>query len=81
MIKHWATKLENRLVDGKLQDVEVPYYILQVETGIEYVEAIDVIPCRYTYKETDREYIDEREKELERRKAELAELEKQNRLR
>lgn len=26
--------------------------ILQVETGIEYDEAIDVYPCRYTYKET-----------------------------
>lgn len=27
--------------------------LLQLETGIEYDEAIDVIPCRYTYKETD----------------------------
>lgn len=25
----------------------------QVETGIIYDEAIDVIPCRYTYEETD----------------------------
>lgn len=30
-------------------------YILQVETGIEYAEAIDVIPCRYTYEESERE--------------------------
>ena len=30
-------------------------YIRQVETGIEYVSAIDVIPCRYTYVETERE--------------------------
>lgn len=30
------------------------FYIRQVETGIEYAEAIDVIPCRYTYEETDR---------------------------
>ncbi len=29
-------------------------YIRQVETGIEYAEAIDVIPCRYTYEETDK---------------------------
>lgn len=29
-------------------------YILQVETGIEYAEAIDVYPCRYTYEETDK---------------------------
>lgn len=30
------------------------YYIKQVETGIEYSEAIDVYPCRYTYKATDK---------------------------
>ena len=35
-------------------------YIRQVETGIEYASAVDVIPCRYTYEETDRE-IPERE--------------------
>lgn len=29
-------------------------YIQQVETGIEYAEAVDAIPCQYTYKETDR---------------------------
>ena len=29
--------------------------IRQVETGYVYVEAVDVIPCRYTYEETDRE--------------------------
>ena len=29
-------------------------YIRQVETGIEYSSAVDVIPCRYTYEETDR---------------------------
>ena len=28
------------------------FYILQVETGIKYDEAYDVIPCRYTYEET-----------------------------
>lgn len=27
--------------------------ILQVETGIKYAEAIDGIPCPYTYIETD----------------------------
>lgn len=27
--------------------------ILQVETGAKYGEAIDVVPCRYTYEETD----------------------------
>ena len=29
-------------------------YIRQVETGREYARAVDVIPCRYTYEETDR---------------------------
>lgn len=29
-------------------------YIRQVETGIEYTEAIDTYPCRYTYEETDK---------------------------
>ena len=27
--------------------------IRQVETGIIYVDAVDVIPCQYTYEETD----------------------------
>lgn len=27
--------------------------LLQVETGIKYSDPIDVVPCRYTYEETD----------------------------
>ena len=27
--------------------------LLQVETGIEYDEAIDIVPCQYTYEETE----------------------------
>ena len=27
--------------------------MLQNETGIKYAEAVDVVPCRYTYTETD----------------------------
>ena len=30
------------------------YYIRQVETGVEYSEAVDVLPCRYTYVATDK---------------------------
>lgn len=30
------------------------YYIEQIETGVEYEEAVDVIPCRYTYVVTDK---------------------------
>lgn len=32
--------------------------LLQVETGIKYSDPVDVVPCRYTYEETD-ELIDE----------------------
>lgn len=31
----------------------------QVETGIEYSEAVDVVPCRYTYEEQDGSMKDE----------------------
>lgn len=37
-------------------------YIRQVETGIEYASAVDEIPCRFTYEETDRDI-----EEVERR--------------
>ena len=42
------------LNDGKL----IRHYsdsgmkLLQVETGVMYDEAVDVVPCRYTYEET-----------------------------
>ena len=31
----------------------------QVETGIEYAEAIDIIPCKYTYEETNKPIVQE----------------------
>lgn len=34
-------------------------YILQVETNFKYNEAYDVIPCKYTYKETEEIVIEE----------------------
>lgn len=30
------------------------YYIKQVETSCEYEEAVDVVPCRYTYVATNK---------------------------
>lgn len=30
------------------------FYILQNETGVEYSEAIDLMPCKYTYTETNK---------------------------
>lgn len=47
------------IVEEKLSDTLVRHYsdsgllIRQVETGIEYSDAVDVAPCRYTYEETD----------------------------
>ena len=29
------------------------YKIRQIETGIIYEDAVDIIPCKYTYEETD----------------------------
>jgi hypothetical protein len=29
------------------------FMLLQVETGIKYSDPVDVVPCRYTYVETD----------------------------
>lgn len=29
------------------------FLLLQVETSIKYTDAIDEVPCRYTYKETN----------------------------
>lgn len=40
-------------------------YIRQVETGREYSSAVDVIPCKYTYVETEKDI--EIEINLERR--------------
>lgn len=46
------------IVEEKLSDRLVKHssdkgvMMLQKETGILYAEAVDVIPCRYTYEET-----------------------------
>lgn len=33
------------------------FMLLQVETGAKYSDPVDIVPCRYTYIETD-EFID-----------------------
>ena len=43
LIRHWAEDAQGN-----------KYCIQQVETGIIYEEAIDVLPCRYTYVVTDK---------------------------
>ena len=52
--RHWANESEIAM------DEEATYKIRQVETGIVYAEAVDIIPCRYIYEVTD-EPIDEAE--------------------
>ena len=47
--------LENR--ERRYSDQGV--YIKQLETGALYEDAIDVIPCKYTYEETDISIEDE----------------------
>ena len=57
--------LTELLNDGKL----IKHYsdkgvmLLQVETGIKYSDPVDVVPCRYTYTETD-EVIEENNEEI-----------------
>lgn len=34
--------------------------LLQVETGVKYSDPVDLVPCRYTYEETD-EFIESEE--------------------
>ena len=48
-------KQENIIINGKefIKTYSDSYYIIQVETGIRYSEAIDIVPCKYTYEETD----------------------------
>lgn len=55
MIELKIEVLDNDLIKHYAEDSEGnKYYIKQVETGIEYAEAIDVIPCKYVYIATDK---------------------------
>ena len=40
---------------------DTKHCILQVETNTKYDEAYDVIPCRYTYTETEEEIKEQQE--------------------
>lgn len=40
--------------DGRIKHYsDEGYYIRQIETGILYEDAVDVLPCLYTYEETN----------------------------
>lgn len=43
---------------------EAGYLLLQVETGARYSDPIDIVPCPYTYIETD-ELVEEDEEVLD----------------
>ena len=45
-----SEKINDNLIRHYSDDKKI---IRQVETGRIYLEAVDVIPCRYTYEETD----------------------------
>ena len=47
--------------------------LLQVETGIVYEDAVDVYPCRYTYKEVDKPAEEENQEPLDPEAAEVLE--------
>ena len=51
-----AIKTEKITVGGReliKHESDRGVYIRQVETGREYSSAVDVLPCRYTYEETE----------------------------
>lgn len=48
--------------DGRIRHwSDLGVMIRQVETGLLYQDAVDVLPCRYTYEETDIPIPDEEE--------------------
>ena len=57
MIKQEKVKIGNRELLHTYSDNNK--YILQVETNVKYNEAYDVIPCKYTYTETEEIVIEE----------------------
>lgn len=60
MIKQEKVKINDKELLHTYSDKG--FYILQVETNIKYDEAYDIIPCPYTYVETN-EKIEKEEKE------------------
>ena len=53
-----AIKTENVEINGRTlirHESDSGKMIRQVETGREYSSAVDVIPCRYTYEETEKD--------------------------
>lgn len=66
MIKQEKVIINNREFIKTYSDIG--NYILQVETGIKYSEAVDIEPLRYTYKETEEKIEEKIEEEIEEEK-------------
>lgn len=46
--------IQTEMVEDRIRHYsDAGFKIRQVETGLVYDDAVDVIPCRYTYEETD----------------------------
>lgn len=60
MIKQEKVKIGEREFLHTYSDKK--FYILQVETNNIYDEAYDIIPCKYTYTETEEEIVIEEER-------------------
>ena len=60
MIKQEKITINNKEFLHTYSDTK--HYILQVETNVKYNEAYDIIPCKYTYKETNEEIVVEEER-------------------
>ena len=60
MLKQEKVKINNKELLHTYSDSNK--YILQVETNVKYDEAYDIIPCKYTYKETKEEIVIEEER-------------------
>lgn len=46
--------IQTEMVGSRIRHYsDLNMHILQVETGILYEDAVDKMPCRYTYEETD----------------------------
>lgn len=62
MVELKTERLENNLVLHYATDeAGNKYLIKQNETGIEYENAVDILPCRYTYSITDKMVDNEQE--------------------
>lgn len=51
LIRHWANEIEAD--DGSEEFETATYKIRQTQTGIIYNDAVDVVPCNFTYEATD----------------------------